>query len=70
MLHHQQRLLYIIGEVFGGDHRLRAEWFSITPANDQVKLQRAQSDLLNFVFGICGIITPCHPYRCPKKARV
>ncbi len=68
-LDREQRLLYIVGEVFGADHRLGAELFEITPANYRVKLHRAKADLLNFVAGRCGLINPNNPCRCPKKAR-
>lgn len=68
-LNREQRLLYIVGEVFGADHRLGAELFEITPANYRVKLHRAKADLLNFVAGRCGLINPDNPCRCPKKAR-
>lgn len=69
-LNREQRLLYIIGEIFGADHNLGAELFDLTPANYRVKLHRAKSDLLSFVSGKCGIINPNNPCRCPKKARV
>lgn len=69
-LNREQRLLYIIGEIFGADHNLGAELFDLTPANYRVKLHRAKSDLLSFVSGKCGIIDPSNPCRCPKKARV
>ena len=68
-LDREQRLLYIVGEVFGADHRLGAELFEITPANYRVKLHRARTDLLNFVAGRCGLINPNNSCRCPKKAR-
>ena len=68
-LNREQRLLYIIGEIFGADHNLGAELFDISPANYRVKLHRAKIDLLNFVSGKCGIINPENPCRCPKKTR-
>ena len=69
-LNREQRLLYIIGDVFNIDHNLGAELFDLTPANYRVKLHRAKSDLLSFVSGKCGIINPENPCRCPKKTRV
>ena len=69
-LNREQRLLYIIGEIFGADHNLGAELFNLTPANYRVKLHRAKTDLLSFVSGKCGIINPNNPCRCPKKAKV
>jgi RNA polymerase sigma factor (sigma-70 family) len=69
-LNREQRLLYIIGEIFGADHNLGAELFDITPANYRVRLHRAKSDLLHFVSGKCGIVNPENPCRCPKKTRL
>lgn len=69
-LNREQRLLYIVGEIFEADHLLGAELFNLTPVNFRVKLHRAKSDLLNFVSGKCGIINPLNPCRCPKKARL
>jgi RNA polymerase sigma factor (sigma-70 family) len=69
-LNREQRLLYIVGEIFGTDHTLGAELFETTPANYRVKLHRAKVDLLTFVSGKCGIIDPKNPCRCPKKTRI
>ncbi|MFY8022134.1 MAG: RNA polymerase sigma factor [Bacteroidia bacterium] len=68
-LNREQRLLYIIGEIFGADHHLGADLFNLTPANYRVRLHRTKSDLFNFVSGKCGIINPENPCRCPKKTR-
>jgi RNA polymerase sigma factor (sigma-70 family) len=68
-LSRDQRLLYIIGEIFGADHALGAELFGLTPGNYRVRLHRAKADLLNYVTGKCGLINPQNPCRCPKKAR-
>ena len=69
-LNREQRLLYIIGEVFGADHKLGAELFETTPANYRVKLHRAKAELLNFVSGKCGLVNPNNPCRCPKKTKL
>lgn len=69
-LNREQRLLYIIGEVFEADHQLGAELFETTPANYRVKLHRAKTELLNFVSGKCGLVNPKNPCRCPKKTRL
>lgn len=65
----EQRLIYIIGEVFGADHRLGAELFDVSPANFRVKLHRAKSDLLSYVSGKCGLIDAKNSCRCHKKAK-
>jgi len=69
-LNREQRLLYIIGEIFGADHTIGAMLFETTPANFRVKLHRAKADLLMFVSGKCGLINPANPCSCPKKTRM
>ena len=69
-LNREQRLLYIIGEVFETDHKLGADLFETTPANYRVKLHRAKDDLLNFISGKCGLVNPNNPCRCPKKTKL
>ena len=64
-----QRLLYVIGEIFGADHALGAELFGLTPGNYRVRLHRAKADLLQYVTGKCGLINAKNPCRCPKKAK-
>lgn len=68
-LNREQRLFYIIGEVFEADHQLGAALFDISPTNYRVKLHRAKADLLSFVSGKCGLVNPENPCRCPKKTR-
>lgn len=68
-LNREQRLLYIIGEIFGADHQLGAALFELSPANYRVKLHRAKADLLQFISGRCGLVDPQNPCRCPKKAK-
>ncbi|MCZ8343082.1 MAG: RNA polymerase sigma factor [Leptospira sp.] len=68
-LSREQRLIYIIGEIFHADHKLGAAIFSTTPANYRVKLHRAREDLKNFVSGKCGLVNEKNPCRCPKKTR-
>jgi RNA polymerase sigma factor (sigma-70 family) len=69
-LNREQRLLYIVGEIFNADHRLGAELFNTSTSNYRVKLHRARTDLFNFVSGKCGLVDPRNPCRCPKKTKV
>ena len=64
-----QRLIYIIGEIFGADHQTGAQLFDITTANYRIKLYRAKTDLLNFVSGRCGLVNPKNSCRCNKKTK-
>ncbi len=69
-LSREQRLLYIVGEIFGADHNLGATLFGISKSNFRIKLYRAKTDLLSFVSGKCGLLNPANSCRCPKKAGV
>lgn len=69
-LDREQRLPYVVGEIFDTDHTLGAELFETTPANYRVKLHRAKTDLKTFVTGKCGILNPKNTCRCPKKTRL
>jgi RNA polymerase sigma factor (sigma-70 family) len=68
-LNREQRLVYIVGDIFEADHNLGAELFDTTPANFRVKLHRAKADLLNYVKGKCGLMDANNPCRCNKKAK-
>lgn len=67
-LSREQRLIYVVGDVFEADHNTGAELFDTTPANFRVKLHRARTDLLSYVKGKCGLINPNNSCRCSKKA--
>lgn len=68
-LDRSQRLLFIIGDVFGASHTLGAELFGISPGNYRVRLARARADLRQYVQGRCGLVNPANPCRCPKKTQ-
>ena len=69
-LNREQRLMFVLGDLFGIDHNLGAEIFGISKQNFRVKLHRARTDLSNFMNNKCGLIDPKNPCRCPKKAKV
>tara|TARA_B110000211_G_C14062143_1_gene546017 strand:- start:313 stop:1182 length:870 start_codon:yes stop_codon:yes gene_type:complete len=69
-LNREQRLLFILGDLFGIDHNLGAEIFETSRQNYRVKLHRARTDISNFMNKQCGLIDPSNPCRCPKKAKV
>lgn len=68
-LDREQRLIYILGEVFQIDHRLAAEILEISPDNFRQKLSRARRDLYNFMNNKCGLVNKSNPCRCPKKTK-
>jgi RNA polymerase sigma factor (sigma-70 family) len=68
-LDREQRLTFILGEVFGIDHRLASEFLEITPDNFRQRLARARRDLYNFMNNKCGLVNKNNPCRCPKKTK-
>lgn len=68
-LNREQRLIYILGEVFGIDHNLGAEIFDISKQNFRIKLHRARKDLHSYMTDKCGLVNKNNPCRCPKKAK-
>ena len=65
----EQRLIYVLGDSFGIDHRTGAEIFEISPQNFRVKLHRARRDLYNYMNNKCGLVNTANPCRCPRKAK-
>ncbi|NJM52625.1 MAG: RNA polymerase sigma factor [Blastocatellia bacterium] len=68
-LDREQRLTYIVGEIFEIDHNLAGEIFEITPVNFRQKLSRARKDLHQWMNNRCGLINKENPCRCPKKTK-
>lgn len=68
-LSREQRLVYIIGEVFEIDHQLASEIFEVTPDNFRQKLSRARKDLHQWMHNRCGLVNESNPCRCPKKTK-
>ena len=68
-LDREQRLTYIIGDVFEIDHNLGAEIFEISPENFRQRLTRARKDLYEWMHKRCGLVNSDNPCRCPKKTK-
>lgn len=66
----EQRLVYILGELLGADHKIGAEILDITKVNFRVRLSRARKDLWNFMNNQCGLVNKTNPCRCHKKVKV
>ena len=69
-LDREQRLIYLMGDIFHIDHNLGAEIFQISKENFRVKLSRARTELHNYMEYRCGLIKASNPCRCVKKAKV
>lgn len=66
----EQRLVYIIGEIFAADHTIGSEMMNISKANYRMKLSKARKDLYNFMQNKCGLVDKANPCRCHKKVTV
>ena len=68
-LNKEQRLIYIIGEIFGADHTIGSEIMDMSKANFRMKLSKARKDLYNFMNNQCGLVDKKNPCRCHKKVK-
>jgi RNA polymerase sigma factor (sigma-70 family) len=66
-LDREQRLVYVLGEIFGVTDRVGAELLDISRDSFRQKLSRARRDLYNFMQGKCGLVKASNPCRCAKK---
>jgi RNA polymerase sigma factor (sigma-70 family) len=66
-LSEEQRLIYILGGIFGVSDRVGAELLEISRDNYRQKLARARADLHNFMHGQCGLVNSANPCRCHRK---
>jgi len=65
----RQRLVFILGEVFGVSDQVGAEIADLTPANFRQILSRARRDLYEYLRGNCSLVDPENPCKCVKKTR-
>jgi len=66
----EQRLIYIIGDIFGADHHVGSEIMEISADNYRKKLSNARKQLHNFMLNKCGLVNKANPCRCHKKVTV
>ena len=62
-----QRLVYIIGHMFGSDHTIGSEIMDMSKTNFRMKLSRARRDMHHFMSNQCGLMDKRNPCRCSKK---
>ena len=68
-LSREQRLVYILGEIFGVTDTLGAELLETSRDNFRQKLARARRDLHQFMDGQCGLVNAANRCRCAKKTQ-
>ena len=66
-LNREQRLIFILGELFEFPDSIGSEIMEISKANFRVKLHRAKKQLYNFMDQKCGLINKSNPCRCARK---
>jgi len=64
-----QRLIFILGSIFGVSDAVGAELLELSRDNFRQKLARARRDLQNFMQDKCGLVNIANPCRCAKKTR-
>jgi len=68
-LDREQRLVFILGSIFGVSDALGAELLELSHDNFRQRLTRARRDLRNFMQDKCGLVNTSNPCRCAKKTR-
>lgn len=68
-LSREQRLVYVLGEIFEIDSKTGSELLEISADNYRQLLSRAKKDLYQFMNNKCGLINIENPCRCPKKTK-
>jgi RNA polymerase sigma factor (sigma-70 family) len=68
-LDRQQRMILILGSVFGLRSTVAAPLLGISPENFRKQLSRAKADLFQFMDNKCGLMNPANPCRCYKKTK-
>jgi RNA polymerase sigma factor (sigma-70 family) len=68
-LDREQRLTYILGQIFGVTDTVAAEVLEISCESFRQRLARARRDLRNFMNNKCGLVNQSNPCRCAKKTR-
>src|SRR5207247_2023843 len=64
-----QRLVYVLGEIFGVSDAVGGELLEISRDNFRQRLTRARRDLHNFMNDKCGLVRAANPCRCARKTR-
>jgi RNA polymerase sigma factor (sigma-70 family) len=68
-LDREQRLVYVLGEIFGVTDAIGADLLAISRQNFRQKLSRARRDLHSFMQNQCGLVNTANPCRCAKKTQ-
>jgi RNA polymerase sigma factor (sigma-70 family) len=65
----RQRLVFVLGEIFGVSDEVGGEVVGVTPVNFRQILSRARHDLYEYLRGNCGLANPDNACKCARKTR-
>lgn len=65
----RQRLVFILGEIFGVSDEVGAEIAEVTPANFRQILSRARRDLYEYLRDNCSLVNAQNDCKCARKTR-
>ncbi len=65
----RQRLVFILGEIFGVSDEVGAEIAEVTPVNFRQILSRARRDLYEYLRGNCSLVEPGNSCKCARKTQ-
>lgn len=68
-LDREQRLIYVLGDIFNINHKTGSELFNISLVNYRKKLSRARKELFNFMNNKCSLVNKSNPCSCSKKTK-
>lgn len=69
-LDREQRLIFILGSMFGVNDETGSEILNISKDNFRQKLSRARKQLGNFMTDKCGLMNKNNPCHCEKKTKL
>ncbi len=68
-LDREQRLIYVMGDIFKIDHKIGSKIFDVSIDNYRQKLSRARKELFNFMNNNCSLVNKNNPCTCSKKTK-
>ena len=68
-LDREQRLVYVLGEIFGVTDAVGAELLEVGRDAFRQRLSRARRDLHQFMERKCGLVNAANPCRCARKTQ-
>ena len=69
-LDREQRLIFILGSMFGANDETGSEIMEMSRENFRQKLSRARKQLSNFMSNKCGLMDKNNPCHCNKKTKL